>query len=268
MSPLILSPDRLAHILKCCLAVMIFTLGGEATAGENDQTVGENDQMVLGLGAAVIPDFEGSDDYQVEPVPLIDVQKGRFFAKSRDGIGFNLLEHPRFTIGASVAWMRGYDEDDVPQGIGELDNAIGGRVFVATHLGGVVAKLSVTQALDDDDDEERGLVANAGISYPYRATERLTLIPGVAVNWANDMYMNSYFGVDASRAANSGLALYEPSAGFKDVSLHVTINYQLNKDWSLAGAIGISRLLDKAADSPFVERESQLRAVMGLTYTF
>ena len=38
----------------------------------------DNDRMKVGAGAAVIPRFQGSDEYRVQPAPLIDFQKGRF----------------------------------------------------------------------------------------------------------------------------------------------------------------------------------------------
>ncbi|OVZ64711.1 MltA-interacting MipA family protein [Pigmentiphaga sp. NML080357] len=257
--PAPLTARRRSHIpSRYCLVLMALSLGHEAAAQEKDH-------VEIGLGAAALPRFEGSDEYRARLAPLVDVRKGRFFARTSDGIGLNLLETPRFTIGASVAWMPGYRGRDVPDGIGKLSAALGGRVFVSTRVGGAVATLSATQALTES---ERGLLVNARVAYPYQVTERLKVTPLISTNWANGKYMDSYFGVDAARAAGSGFPVYQPSAGFKDISLRVAVRYQLNKHWSVAGAVGVSRLLGKAADSPFVKRETQPSALVGLTYTF
>ncbi len=260
MARFALIPACPGRYLQCGI---VFAMFGLATAG--GAHAAESDRLKIGAGAAVIPRFEGSDEYRVRPVPLIDFQKGRFFARTGDGIGLNIVQTSRFTMGAGVNWMKGYRDSDVPDGIGKLSDALGGRLFVSTRVAGAVATLSATQAITKS---ERGLVANARVSYPYTLTERLKLIPSVSVNWANAKYMDSYFGVNAGQSAASGLAQYRPSAGFKDVSLRLAVNYELTKDWSVSGAVGASRLLGDAADSPLVERKSQLQAMAGVAYTF
>ncbi len=253
--------DRLALIPQRCFAVMFMMMlfVGEEVAAQ------QRGKAVLGIGAAFVPRFQGADEHEALPVPLMDVRKGRFFARTEDGIGMDLIETPRFTVGTSVAWMPGYDEDDVPEGIGELSDALGGKVFVSTRLGGTVTTLSATRAITE---RERGLLAGARIAYPQGVTERLTVVPSLAVYWVDDKYMNTYFGVDSSRAVRSGLNPYQPSAGFKDVSLRLALRYRISGSWDAIGAVGVARLFDKAADSPFVERRVLSSAVVGFTYRF
>lgn len=279
MTQLSLRRNSLSRISSSCIAGMLLTFGGGSFAEESEkrgfesvekEILNANDWVVLGAGAAVAPRFQGSDDYRVRPVPLFDVQKGRFFARTGDGIGFHVFDSPRFLVGVSVDWMQGYDEgDDVPDGIGDLDDEAGGKVFVSTRVGGVIATLSGTQVLDEDEDEGlRGMVINARLAYPYPVTERLMVVPGIAMNWANTKYMTSYFGVDATRNTNSGLDIYEPSASVKDVSIRLAFNYRWSESWNVTGAISVSQLLNQAADSPLVESESQASALVGITYAF
>ncbi|ETF04020.1 structural protein MipA [Advenella kashmirensis W13003] len=225
----------------------------------------EGDHLTFGLGAGIVPRYEGSDEHRVTAVPLIDAQYGLFFARSGDGLGLKLLQTPQFTAGVGLNWMQGYDRDDVPDGIGKLSDALGARIFVSTHFSGAVATLSATQAVTKS---ERGLIANARLSYPYDVTDRFKVVPSVAVNWANAKYMNSYFGIDSEQAARSGLSKYHPSAGFKDASLRVGFNYELSKNWNITGAVGVSRLLGNAADSPLVKRKTQVVGAIGVTYDF
>lgn len=224
-----------------------------------------SNHWTLGAGVAAVPEFQGSEDYRLQPLPLIDVQYGRFFARVGDGIGVNIIETPTVTAGASVNWMQGYDRDDVPEGIDDADSALGASLFVSARFEGAVARLVATQAVTETD---RGLVVEAGLAYPLRTTERLTITPSLGTTWANKKYMNSYFGVDPSEAAASGLGLYEPASGFKDVSLRVSAGYRITDNISAIGAVGVTHLLDEAADSPFVEERTQPFALIGLTYTF
>ncbi|WP_142846176.1 MipA/OmpV family protein [Telmatospirillum sp. J64-1] len=239
------------------LATMVL---GTATAAQ-----AEPNRWTLGAGVGVVPRFQGADKYKAQPLPLVDIQVGRFFARGVDEIGVNVVDTPRFKAGASVSWMHGYDSDDVPEGIDGVDDALGARLFVSTQFRGAVARLTATQAVTETD---RGLLVNASLAYPIRTNERLTITPSLGTTWANAKYMDSYFGVDAPEAAASGLRRHNPSSGFKDIFFRISASYRITDSISALGSIGVTHLLGDAADSPFVEQKTQPLALMGLTYTF
>lgn len=225
----------------------------------------DSDHWTLGVGAGVAPRFQGSDELKVRPLPLFDMKYGRFFARLGDGIGANVIETPTIAAGVALNWMQGYDSDDVPDGIKGVDVALGVRVFLSVRYEGAVATLAATQAVTDTD---RGLVVNASLAYPFTVTERLTITPSIGTSWANETYMDSYFGVDASEAAASGLGRYEPSNGFKDISFLASARYRITDSIALVGSVGVTHLLGEAAESPIVKRKTQPIALLGLTYTF
>ncbi|NMM43430.1 MipA/OmpV family protein [Rhodospirillaceae bacterium KN72] len=224
-----------------------------------------SDHWVLGIGAAIAPTYEGSDEYAVDPVPLVDVKYGRFFAKTGSGIGLNVVETDTITAGVGVNWMKGYDEDDVATGIDGVDDAFGARLFVSGRVRGFVTTLATTQAVTETD---RGMTVNATVAYPVRPTDRLTITPSLGTTWANEKYMNSYFGIDASEAAASGYAQYEPSGGFKNVTFRVAAGYRITDSINAVGSIGISHILGDAADSPLVKEDTSPSALIGLSYSF
>lgn len=225
----------------------------------------DGDHWTLGAGAGWAPTFKGSEDYDIQPVPLVDVVYGRFFARTGDGIGFTVLERPFFSAGVSVNWMQGYDEDDVPDGVEGADDALGARIFLSARFRGAVATLEATQAVSDTD---RGMTVGAGLAYPVHVADRLTLTPSLGVTWANETFMDGYFGISGSEAGASGLQAYAPGSGFRDVTLRVSAQYRFTDSLSAVGSIGVSHLLDEAANSPLVEERTQPLGLLGLTYTF
>lgn len=233
---------------------------GSTASGQED-----SNHLTLGLGIAARPQYQGSDDYEAEPIPIVDAQYGRFFVKTGEGIGVNIIKTPTFTAGASIDIMLGYDEDDVPEGIEELDSSLGARLFVSARFDGFVTTLAATQAVTESD---RGLIIDAAVAYPLQATERFTITPTLGTTWANDKYMNSYFGIDSSEAAASGLNYYQPESGFKDISARIRASYRITESVTVLGAVGVTHLLGDAADSPLVEKETQPMAFLGLAYTF
>jgi MipA family protein len=225
----------------------------------------DGDHVTLGAGVAAVPDFQGSESYRVLPIPLLDVQVGPFFASLGDGVGVHVVDTTTFKLGGSVTYVRGYRRRDVPEGIDRLSDAAGARLFTSLRLGGAIATVGATRVIGGGT---RGTIADARLSYPVQAAERVTIIPTLATSWADDKHMRRYFGVTPSEATASGLAAYRPSGGFKDVSAIITANYRLAGSLNLAGSAGITRLFDKAADSPFVERRWQPSGFMGIAYTF
>ena len=219
----------------------------------------------LGAGVAARPHFQGSDGYQGQFAPLVDVQLGRFFAKSGEGIGFNVLETPTFRAGMAVNWMTGYDQDEAPAGLNEVKDALGARLFASVRFKGTVATLAGTKAVTES---ERGLLINASLAYPIPLNKRLVIVPSLGASWADDDYMVSYFGVDASEAVTSRFSQYQPQSGLKDVSFRLSASYLMTDKISVVAFAGVTHLLGDAADSPFVERQTQPLGLIGLTYTF
>ncbi|MDY6948300.1 MAG: MipA/OmpV family protein [Pseudomonadota bacterium] len=222
-------------------------------------------QWTVGAGAAVRPDFMGSDEYQGQPAPLIEIQLGRFFARSGEGIGLNAIETETFRAGVTVNWMQGYDAEDAPVGLNEVKDALGARVFASVRLKAAVATIAGTKAVTES---ERGLLINASLAYPIRVTKRLAIVPSVGAAWADDDYMVSYFGVDPSEAAVSAFDPYRPESGFRDVSFRLAASYLITDRITAVAFAGVTHLLGDAADSPFVERQTQPLGLVGLTYTF
>lgn len=241
-------------------ALLLGSLGASGAAHAAD-----GDHIIIGLGAANLPGYKGSDRRITNAVPLVDVQKGRFFAKSNAGLGLNLYQNSHVAIGAGINWMKGYRAEDAPAGFGGVKDALGGRVFVATRLGDAIVTFSFTQALTE---KERGLQMDTQVAHPWRATERLTLAPSLAVSAGNAKYMNSYFGVDGARSARSGLSQYSLKGGVKEVTLGIRASYKLTGRWAIVGGVAAGQLLGDAADSPIVKRKSDTTGILGLTYAF
>ncbi len=222
------------------------------------------DRVVVGIGAAIIPTFEGADDMRVLPFPAIDVKQGRLFFNLPDGAGVLLVDNDVFSVGASVALVGGYRRRDVPTGIDRVNFAPGARLFAKARVSGFILSVGGTRALGGTD----GIVADASIAYPIAASRRFILTPTVATTWANRRYMNRYFGVSAPEALASGLPQYEAGAGFKNVGGALNTVFVLSRRISLTGTIGATRVLNDAADSPINERRWNPTGFAGIAYRF
>lgn len=229
------------------------------------QEAASDNHITIGIGGAVLPEFQGSEDYFIQPIPVVDIKQGPFFLNLGDGLGINVIDSSNFRAGVSVTPVVGYDADKVPEGIGKLGISAGARGFVSGTLGGVVGTLAVTAPFAGDAD---GLFVEGEIEYPVRVTDRLLIVPSISATWADKKYLGSYFGVNAEQAAASGLSEYHPSSGFQNVGATLSINYRLTDHISVVGTAMVTRNLDRVMDSPFTERRWQPGGIVGVAYTF
>jgi MipA family protein len=225
--------------------------------------------LSLGAGVFTAPEYEGSDNYDVTFFPSIRASYGENLSfNARQGLRYNFLNEGGFTLGAGVGGHFGRDEDQSSYltGLGDIDPTAEGKLFADYRLG--PAKVSFTFA-HDLLDEHGGFKAKAkiGTGFPV-PTFGLFVRPSVSTTFASDDYMDSFFGISAAQAVSSGLAAYNPDAGFKDVSANMLVIKKFSERWSSTGTLSYKHLLAEAADSPIVKKEGQIFAGFSISYKY
>ncbi len=223
------------------------------------------DRAVVGAAVIYAPRYEGSDRYRFVPVPLIELRYGRFFANPRKGVGYVVVKRRKLTITAGATYVRGYRRQDAPEGVGRLSSGVGARVAADLKTHGVRLTLGMTKVLSGGVD---GALADAGLSVPVPVTSRLILIPGVSATWADRRYSDRYFGVTPAQAAASGLPVFHPGGGIKDVAATLAATYRVDDHISLAATGAITALTGDVKDSPIVLERTQSSAVVSVSYRF
>jgi len=227
----------------------------------------------LGIGAGVSPEYPGSETFGVSPIPLIDIAYradlpllDTIFLNTRDGLGVVLLRRGPFSMGASVGYAPGRDQDDDDRlrGMDDIDGAARGKVFVRGEFGMFGVRLEAERAFGDQD----GTTITLGASAKHRVSASLRLVGQVGVTWADSDHMQQWFGVDSVQAQRSLFTAYQPGSGFRDVHASLTGVYDISPSWSATATIGVAQLLGDAADSPLVERATQPFGLLGISYRF
>ncbi|QJE73096.1 MipA/OmpV family protein [Aerophototrophica crusticola] len=225
----------------------------------------------VGLLGLVLPEYEGADEYEVKPVPDLEITYGETFFLDRRGLGVNVLNTRSLTAGVSLNYDGGREENDndALRGLGDVDGTMVGTAFAEYRIGQVGLGLDVTGDLLGDGHD--GVTATVSAIYQARPTDDLMLFAGPSATWASKDYMRSYFGITPAQAERSGRPVYETDSGFKDVAFTVFGIYSLTEDWALTGIAGYKRLLGDAKDSPIVDRDGsadQFFGGLGVSYSF
>ncbi|MCF6369694.1 MipA/OmpV family protein [Rhizobium halophilum] len=225
-----------------------------------------NWSLIVGAGGSYEPEYEGSDEYKLSPIPVVVFTYGEWLEIDPTGVTITALRHDGFALAAKVGYESGRDEDDGDRlrGLGEID-------FAAT----VGAKASYTwngfelyAAIDQTIDGSESLIGTFGAEYKAPVTDRLILGASVEATVANDKHMEAYFGVNAAQSARSGLPEYKAQAGLKRVDLSASATYMMTENWLVRGEAGVGFLTGDAADSPIVEKDVQPSASLFVGYKF
>jgi len=250
--------------LIAATASVVFALTGPALAQEQDAAA-PGIEFELGGGVLTQPAFEGSADYTVSPMPLITFKRltlpNGFQIGGGDGMGFS------FSPAFNVVGSRDGGDDAVFDAFEPVDTAIELGVGFSYTTQYVKAFSEVRKGVTGHD----GVVGDLGIDARFQPSEKLAISVGPRLSWANNSYMDTYFGVSAEASAGSGLNVFDPDSGLKSAGIEATVRYDPNDQWAVQAGAGWDRLIGDAADSPIVTdigSRDQFRASIGLIRKF
>ena len=260
---------RFASLVACAAIAAGASVPTKVLA--QDRPRGEWD-VTLGAGAAVRPTYEGSDHYIASPVPFVNVIWRDTIALGVDGLSA-YWRYQNLRIGGGLSYGTGRQQssgifqqgDGRLAGMGDIPAAFALKAFADYKLGPVVLNAGLTKFTANGND---GVLVNFGIGLPYKLTETTTVRASVSADWADQNYMQTYFGVTPTQAVNSGFAQFNAGAGIKDVNFGVGLTQQLGPHWALVANARLLRLTGDAENSPIVFSKTQALFMSAITYHF
>ncbi|MEJ2729271.1 MAG: MipA/OmpV family protein [Deltaproteobacteria bacterium] len=235
------------------------------------QAVGQTTAAV-GLGPGVAPEYEGSDDYKLVPIPFVSVKF------SNDMSILWVANLARANLIPSRTWMAGpmlqyiqernhVDNDKVDK-LDTVDASLMAGGFAGVRVDRFSFSLEAMQDIADGND---GAIVRLRGGYHLLAGKVWNASLNAFTTWADGDYMSAYFGINRRNSDKSGLKTFNADSGFKDVGVALPVTYSPWEHWSIMGAVAYKRLLGDAADSPVVDDEGNANQFIGgmlLIYRF
>ena len=222
----------------------------------------------LGIMIALEPKYEGAAEYGVRGYPIIDLPVGDpVLLDTRNGLGLYLLSRSGVKIGAAVGYRFGRDEDvsDHLDGMGDVRGGLTANGVLEYHVKDFRFGLLFERQITGD---ATGSLFELTGRHDWLVTRRVSLRSTLAFAYADDRYMDSYFGVDARQSGDSGLPLFHADPGIKSVGLQERLVFRLSSRWSLHAAAQYQRLVFDAADSPVSADSDQFLLGWGVSWRF
>ena len=234
----------------------------------------------VAVGAATIPDYEGSDDYDFMPLLMAKVNyKETYYAELvGPALRLNVSTYPAVEFGPILGYSGGRDDDvdnNAVSRLREIDAGVEAGAFIKLPFKSVLTEYDSAsisaQFLSDISDTHEGTTIKLSAGYDRWINKQLSLGASISTSYASDDYNDAFFSIDADNASRSGLNQYDADGGFKDIGLRINSRYALNEKWGVTGLIGYKKMIGDAADSPVVDdagNDNQWMAGLGVSYRF
>lgn len=213
----------------------------------------------IGGGIGMKSDYEGSSDYEPVPVPTGSAQfeNGMFVKMLGLNLRANLIPSNFWRLGPMYNYRVERDdvEDNRVDRMKDVDDAHELGVFGGIGWQGWFLFFDL---LADTSDSHEGWTGKLAGGYNWVISKDLVFSMGAHTTYADDDYMQTYFGVNRKDSERSGLDRYDADEGIKDVGLDLGLNWGFAQRWDLRGLFQISQLVgDADDDSPVVDQGSE-----------
>lgn len=254
-------------------------------------TVFDDNWLTIGAGGALTASYDGSDDYVLTPLPLVQGKLGGVSINPRAaGIALDFIPDAAgktgFSLGVAARLNRNRAvqiKDDVVAAYGELDTAIEVGPTVGVTIPGVLHQydsLSLNaDVLWDVAGAHGGMTINPSVTYFTPLSRAVAASFALSARRVDDDYAAYYYSVPVappSVPAGSRLPVYNARGGFDKAGANLLVGFDFDGDLTNGGLAafvlgGYSRMLGDAADTPFTSirgSRDQWFLGAGLGFTF
>lgn len=260
--------------------------GAMPAAMPSPQDISGKDMVTIGVGAALVPDYEGSNDERVIPAAAIrGSYRGINF--STRGLYLYVDAVPRGDtfdfdagpiLGVRLDRTR-HVKDDVVNLLPRRNTAYEGGGFVGVSLHGVTNPYDTlafrVDVLHDFGNAHESTVFSPNLDFSTPLSLKTFASLSVGAEFVSNKYADYYFTVGPADSLASGLPIFNADGGMKNWKAGLLLNQSITGNLlggvSLFGTAQYSRLVGDFKRSPIVaDRGSpnQWLLATGLAYTW
>lgn len=251
-------------------------------------TVFDDTWVNIGFGVAYSPSYTGSDDYIINPLPVLQGSvAGVGIAPRPAGVALDFVKDadsgPQIDFGPVFRIRNDRAnriKDPVVELAGELGTAIELGASGAISFPGIMNPFdSISVGADvrwDVAGAHSGMTIDPNITYSTPVNRGTFVSLSLGAAYVSDDFAEYYFSVNPAQAVATGLPQFNADGGITSLSATTLVGIDLDGN-ALNGGLnavvigGYSRLQGDAADTPFTSvrgSRDQFFVGVGLSYTF
>lgn len=264
----------------------------EPTAGAlpSPQEIANRDTVTVGVGGAIVPDYEGSDDYRFIPAAAIRGKVGGFSFSTRgtyfyfDAIPHRGASKVDFNVGPVIGARfnkRTHIKDDVVELLPSRKMAIEAGAFAGVSLHELTNPYDTLafrlDVLHDVAGAHKSTVFAPNVEFSTPLSRRTYASLNVGAEFVSNRFADYYYTLTPADSVRTGGVLppFNANGGMKNWKAGVLVNQSITGDLlrgiSIFGAGQYSRLVGDFRRSPIVSqrgRAGQWLGALGLAYTW
>ena len=270
--------------LACAAPAMAQNVEALPDGPDGEATVFDGNWFSIGAGAVYSASYDGSDDYVVSPIPIVQGKIGGVRISPRAGgaaLDFVNDDSDGAKISAGVTARLNRNrasqiEDPVVLSYGELDTAFEVGPSVGISLPGLLNpydSLSFSiETLFDVAGAHDGTLVSPGVTYFTPVSRGAAISLSVSGSYVDDDYADYYYSVPAGGA----LPAYQADGGWDRGGVNLLTGVDLDGNLANGGLAliamgGYSRMLGDGKRTPFTSIRGdadQWMGALGIGYTF
>lgn len=260
----------------------------EGKSGGRPPSVFSGDWVTIGVGVGMGPSYDGSNDYNVSPAPVVQGQVAGVRISARPaGLAADVIpdDDGRISYSFGPTFRLRNDrasriDDEVVKLAGELDRAFEVGVTGAIGVSDVLQRRdNLSLEVDvrwDVAGAHNGRVIAPAITYFAPINRGIAANFSVGMQFVDDDFADFYYSVNAEQSAASGLTPFLAEGGLNSIGGNALLIIDLDGNIANGGFSGVvitgySRLQGDAADTPYTSVRgdpNQFFAALGIGYTF
>jgi len=205
---------------------------------------------------------------KVYPLPFY-MYRGRAFSMRGLSASYEIFSEETWSFGGLARFRTdGYDSDDSSDLDGMSDRKNTLDIGTELWLGGSEGKIGLDW-LSDVLGKHKGHEVRLTYVKPFRAAfgiKELNLRPILGFSWRSKNLNNYYFGVRPDEVL-ANRAFYKSGSAINPY-IGVSLDYQLNKRWSIFSLLRNEWLADEITNSPIIDQNKVSSVILGLVYNF
>lgn len=224
----------------------------------------------IGAGAAYMPEFPGSKDYEIKPVVRARLAYDQYYIElTGPRAKINVIPGGVIEAGPMIGYDGGRDnklKNRRVRLLPKVDSSAEFGAFANLNFDNVITardKVEFGVEFVKASSGHKGYVATVRANYGLQIAAPLFVSVDASLEFADKKYSSAYFGVTRIGSQASGLSVFTPSAGLTEVEVGANARYMFNRSWGITGRLAYGRLVGDAAKSPIVKREGSENQVLG-----
>ncbi len=225
-------------------------------------------ELLVGFGVRAEKELYRDTDTEVSPVPFLRYENGAFQIQAYDDISasYRVFGSPDFglSIKGGVDMGGGYDTGDSRyfNGMDKLNTIYTLGASFESEFGGWTAGIEFTQ---DVSGEHNGQEIEVALGHPLDYG-KLEIRPTISATWISKKNVDYFYGVSA-REARPDRPAYSPGSSY-EIGAELMLLYSIFDDLQFVATVEVAKVGDEIKDSPLVDEDHEVEAVVGLVYTF